>query len=66
MLRELRKKKKLSMVEVAKRLGIARNTLADIERHRIYPKINVLIELAAIYKVSVSSLVKIYKMELEK
>lgn len=56
-LRSLRKKRGLSQVEAAKRMGIARTTYSNYEAGNREPDIDTLIEMANFYEVSVDYLV---------
>lgn len=51
-LRKLRKKAKLSQTQVAKRLGLKRQTISQYERNITTPSVNVLGNLALLYHVS--------------
>lgn len=51
-LRQLREKQKLSQSQVAKRLGITRAAISSYENNVSLPSVNVLAELALLYRVS--------------
>lgn len=56
-LRQLRKRKKLSIYDVERRLGIHFSTVSKYERNERRPSLEVLRELAALYEVPLGSLV---------
>jgi transcriptional regulator with XRE-family HTH domain len=57
-LRVLRKAQKISQEDLAKSLGISRNKIASYEGKGVEPKLELLLKLAAFFKVSVDDLVK--------
>ena len=52
MLKQLREKHNLSQSQVAKRLGITRAAISSYENNISLPSVNVLAELALLYRVS--------------
>jgi transcriptional regulator with XRE-family HTH domain len=52
-LKEAREKKRLTQMEVAKKLGISNGTLSGYERNYRDPDTNILAKLSALYEVSV-------------
>jgi len=57
-LQYLRKKNKLSQQELANQLGLPRTTLGDYERGKTEPNIDMLIQLADCFEVSIDALVR--------
>ena len=55
---ELRKEKKMSLRELAKRSGLSAGLLSKIENFRTVPSLSVLVEIATSLEVDVSVLVK--------
>lgn len=51
-LKELRKKKRLSQSEAARRLGVTRATISGYERNTITPSVEQLVKLAVLYDAS--------------
>ncbi len=51
-LRQLREKQNLSQSQVAQRLGITRAAISSYENNISFPSVNVLAELALLYRVS--------------
>ena len=58
-LKELREKKKLSQLQVAKRLDITRASVSSYENNIATPSVDVLIKLALLYRVSTDYLLGI-------
>lgn len=58
-LREQRNRKRLTLDQVGELLGLQKNTLSGYERERHEPKFDTLIDLAALYGVSVDYLLGI-------
>lgn len=56
-LRDLRRRKRLSIYDVERRTGIHFSTISKYERNERRPSLEVLRELAALYEVPVASLV---------
>ena len=54
----VRKKKKMTQVDLAKRLGVTRGTIANWESGTSNPSIEILLELSRIFDVSVDYLIK--------
>ena len=51
-LKELREKQNLSQAQVASRLGVTRAAISSYENNISFPSVNVLAELALLYRVS--------------
>lgn len=58
-LKELREKKKLSQLQVAKRLDITRASISSYENNIATPSVEILIKLALLYRVSTDYLLGI-------
>lgn len=60
-LQALRKQKKLSQEQVAKRLDVSRSTIASYENNKAFPSADILVGMALLFNVSID-----YLMGLEK
>lgn len=62
-LRELRKKRSMTQVELAERSGVPQNHISTIERGAKLPTIGTLIRLAAALQCKVTALVSVFDKE---
>lgn len=62
-MRRFRKQKRLSIEEVARRIGVHPNTISNWEKLNTMPKASQTLELASIYGHSISELMEIVEDE---
>lgn len=60
-LKELRLNKSLTQVQVASRIGISKSRVSSYEMNTNEPSLDILIKLAALYNVSIDSLLGLEK-----
>lgn len=60
-LKELRKRARLTLVELAKRTGVSKSALSKIETGESVPRIDTIVLLAIFFKCELADLVVIHK-----
>ena len=57
-IKEFRESSKMTQIDLAKKIGVKRSTVAMWEAGRIYPRVEVLIKLSDLFGCTIDELVK--------